>query len=495
MMDGCPIAASDPTSSKVFQIRPGDRFRCQRRVRPPGTFRSSRTDGCHAAVFGALTLVLFVACSGMLPSCAGGGRGYLPFHADILSGDFVNFHCLNGTISLNSSAVCNHTPSSIVNIGSGFFSYTMTESLDSHFAFVAWSASNHACLGTDPTCGPRSNSSTVGLWGTCARGIRCGGAVFLNGPPQTITVRIYPGAGTLTLNEVALANGQSIDLSSGEVVTVSASITNSSVHLWNWESNDGSFSSQLSLTSNFTVGTNNAGVGNLSLVTERSSGNWGGFIARASGVTQASGVFSIPTVSAVPCIHSGGGFTCNPGLFYIWVGIGGVYGGDLWQAGFNVTVNSAGTESSCAWYEAYPNPIVQSSTDCVSGSGAAIYVEVSYDSSDTSSSYAISRCGPEGASRCWWNGTLDDFIPNQSSAEWVAEIVEEGPTPAIRTPVSFSEASAVDAGGIYSGFLAFPILATYAERSSGNNVAMQELVPSSLSQATGVVEYQGPGEA
>src|SRR6266508_2474298 len=74
------------------------------------------------------------------------------------------------------------------------------------------------------------------------------------------------------------------------------------------------------------------------------SSNWSGYIASGGTYTSVTGTWIVPTVSAT-----------SGGADATWVGIGGVTGTDLIQAGTQATVTGSGAVSYSAWTEILPD--------------------------------------------------------------------------------------------------------------------------------------------
>ena len=74
------------------------------------------------------------------------------------------------------------------------------------------------------------------------------------------------------------------------------------------------------------------------------SSNWSGYVANGGTYTSVTGTWIVPTVSAT-----------SSGADATWVGIGGVTGTDLIQAGTQATVTGSGAVTYSAWTEILPD--------------------------------------------------------------------------------------------------------------------------------------------
>lgn len=74
------------------------------------------------------------------------------------------------------------------------------------------------------------------------------------------------------------------------------------------------------------------------------SSNWSGYVANGGTYTSVAGTWIVPTVSAT-----------SSGADATWVGIGGVTGTDLIQAGTQATVTGSGAVTYSAWTEILPD--------------------------------------------------------------------------------------------------------------------------------------------
>ncbi len=129
---------------------------------------------------------------------------------------------------------------------------------------------------------------------------------------------------------------------------------------------------------------------------------WSGYVVPNSGFNYVSGDWDVPCYSG----------TNNSQRAIEWVGIGGVSGNNLWQAG----TESDHAEGYRFWYEDYPTQSMIYAGPAV-GCNQAVNVEVDY-------SYNVG-----GKAYVWmynyYNGqyysATKSFVPDRSTAEWIVE--------------------------------------------------------------------------
>ena len=133
------------------------------------------------------------------------------------------------------------------------------------------------------------------------------------------------------------------------------------------------------------------------------SRNWAGYAATGGSFTQVSATWSVPQFAP----------DSPAGADAIWVGIGGVHGSDLIQAGTQETVSGRGTTDYSAWVETLPEasrplPLPISAGDSVSisleeqGNGNWL---ISFLNNTSGRSYQLTIA----------------YASSRSSAEWVVE--------------------------------------------------------------------------
>ena len=162
------------------------------------------------------------------------------------------------------------------------------------------------------------------------------------------------------------------------------------------------------------------------------SSNWAGYAATGGTFTAVSATWQVPAFAA----------NSPAGADAIWVGVGGVHGNDLIQAGTQETVSGHGTTSYQAWVETLPQasrpvPLAINAGDSVSVSlqeqtdGSWL---IAFVNNTSGKSYQLTT--PYGSSR--------------SSAEWVVEAptARRGRLLPLDTfgSVSFTQASTVKDG-------------------------------------------------
>lgn len=156
--------------------------------------------------------------------------------------------------------------------------------------------------------------------------------------------------------------------------------------------------------------------------------NWSGYAATGGPFTSVSGTWTIPVVPPASSTEADAS----------WVGIGGVTGQDLIQAGTQAVTDRSGGVSYQAWYETLPQA-TQPISLAVNG-GDSITASLSETAANT---WQISvRDNTTGQS---YENTIT-YASSLSSAEWIEEMPSDGnssiPLDNFGT-ISFSGASAV----------------------------------------------------
>ena len=151
--------------------------------------------------------------------------------------------------------------------------------------------------------------------------------------------------------------------------------------------------------------------------------NWGGYVVQSTDIVGAYGRFNV---------------TKNPTNTHsaVWVGIGGVYGTNLVQTGVDLV-------SKKAWIELYPaKPVYYFSVNV----GDEINASVSYDVD-----YGQWACIIQNLTTSDYYIGMYSFTPNQSSAEWVLENVNNTKPTSIST-INFTRCYwTKDSGGGIAG--------------------------------------------
>ncbi len=149
------------------------------------------------------------------------------------------------------------------------------------------------------------------------------------------------------------------------------------------------------------------------------SGNWAGYVAPGSGITQVTGEWTVPPIGAVP------------GASATWVGIGGYSTSDLIQTGtqqVGAPLNAiAGGSSYAAWFELLPN-----APTYLFGVSPGDHMQASVtDLGGTCS--GSPDAGTAGTTTSNWSIVITDvstgrsqpetvcYSSSQSSAEWIHE--------------------------------------------------------------------------
>ncbi|HYA58557.1 MAG TPA: G1 family glutamic endopeptidase [Thermoplasmata archaeon] len=214
------------------------------------------------------------------------------------------------------------------------------------------------------------------------------------------------------------SNGQDLTLLPPYQYTITADLS-PLFYVEEWLTTAGSLTSS---TSNPTLFTPN-GSGTLYLIAldEHTQGGWVGYIYSISGltgeVTSISGTFILPTATEMG--------------FGIWMGIGGMTGTDLWQAG--VQVNKSGTVAP--WYEAYVpggNQTVEYGHSFPIALGDKVEVTVTSDGGICT--FAIQDLSRPGQPT-WSGHDVNKFYPNAQTGEWIME-PKTTPSSQLDIPVS-----------------------------------------------------------
>jgi hypothetical protein len=135
------------------------------------------------------------------------------------------------------------------------------------------------------------------------------------------------------------------------------------------------------------------------------STNWSGYVATAGNYTAVSGSWIVPKAA-------GNGTTTTAESS--WVGIGGVFAGDLIQTGTANTVAADGSVQTDAWYELLPNVALDIPSLAVSP-GDSISASVS----ETSPGQWLITITDNKTGQSF--STTVSYVSSHSSAEWVEE--------------------------------------------------------------------------
>ena len=161
------------------------------------------------------------------------------------------------------------------------------------------------------------------------------------------------------------------------------------------------------------------------------SHNWAGYVAQGAGYSAVSGAWVVPEVAASPAESASAE----------WVGIGGMQGKDLIQAGTRARTEN-GAVSYEAWYELYPAPAVP--VALAVHAGDTMRASLSQDSAGT---WTITLADvTTGASFT----TTQHYASSGTSAEWIVEApgTAGGALLALDhfSPIAFASAGATKGG-------------------------------------------------
>jgi hypothetical protein len=140
--------------------------------------------------------------------------------------------------------------------------------------------------------------------------------------------------------------------------------------------------------------------------TSDTSSNWSGYVANGGTYTSVTGTWIVPQVGAT-----------STGADATWVGIGGVTGTDLIQAGTQATV-SGGTASYEAWTETLPDSSRTVSLDVSPGDSVTVTI-----TEKTSGVWLIAMAN--NTTKASYQRTVS-YSSSRSSAEWIQEAPSSG---------------------------------------------------------------------
>lgn len=132
------------------------------------------------------------------------------------------------------------------------------------------------------------------------------------------------------------------------------------------------------------------------------SSNWSGYVANGGTYTSVTGTWIVPTVSAT-----------TSGADATWVGIGGVTGTDLIQAGTQATVTGSGAVTYSAWTEILPDYSRPAPLEVNPGDSVTVTI-----TEQTSGMWSIVMVN--NTTRDSYEKTLR-YSSSRSSAEWIQE--------------------------------------------------------------------------
>jgi hypothetical protein len=139
------------------------------------------------------------------------------------------------------------------------------------------------------------------------------------------------------------------------------------------------------------------------------STNWSGYAAEtnlsapaSNAVTQVSGSWNVPTVTGKTNAYSS-----------VWVGIDGYSSNSVEQLGTEQDTSRSGATTYYAWWEMYPNPLVQITSMTISP-GDSISASVTYNSG------AFTLQIRDNTTRQSFS-TIQTATAQRSSAEWIVE--------------------------------------------------------------------------
>jgi hypothetical protein len=135
------------------------------------------------------------------------------------------------------------------------------------------------------------------------------------------------------------------------------------------------------------------------------STNWAGYVALAGNYTAVSGSWVVPAVTG-----NGTSETAEAA----WIGIGGVFSGDLIQTGTESTIEADGTVSTAAFYELLPSPALLILNMNVSA-GDSMSANIAQTAANT---WQISISDTTKGQNY---STVVTYVSSLSTAEWIEE--------------------------------------------------------------------------
>ncbi len=141
--------------------------------------------------------------------------------------------------------------------------------------------------------------------------------------------------------------------------------------------------------------------------TEETSSNWSGYVAQGGTFTSVTGTWTVPDPS-----------NGSRGADATWVGIGGVTGHDLIQAGTQSAVTGNGSTELQAWIEMLPRP--SQSVPLTVSPGDSVTVTITDQGAD---SWLISLTN-NTTTKAY--STTARYASTRSSAEWIVEAPSAG---------------------------------------------------------------------
>jgi len=136
------------------------------------------------------------------------------------------------------------------------------------------------------------------------------------------------------------------------------------------------------------------------------SGNWSGYVASSGTYTSVTGTWIVPQVGST-----------TTGADATWVGIGGVSGTDLIQAGTQATVSGGGVTYE-AWIEMLPDSSHTVSLDVAPGDSVTVSI-----TEQTSGQWLIAMVN--NTTKASYRRTVR-YASSRSSAEWIQEAPSAG---------------------------------------------------------------------
>jgi len=391
---------------------------------------------------------------------------------DDYPGFYLTLNCPHGTIDADAMS-CNHQSSVIQDVcDSPSCQFSLSGTVDSGYKFHGWTST-----GVVITCSTSCLTDATLTVYVPNQGGRYAGSVALSvtqSPPTvTITVSMFENWSTgwtpasevkacLVTNCSIAGNGGTLTLEKGQTYTLSIVGLVPYDSFFQWTTNAGKLSSPGSSTSSLNV----ASAGTISLYASTTHASWAGYIysppTQTGKVTSVSAEFSVPS-------------RAKSYTYAVWVGIGGLPGTNLFQAGVILPGTIYGGQPEAFWEEVGVSTCTPAEGGCqytnasmVTSVGDQLLVTVT---SNNNGVCAFSIDDLSRSNETWTKST--PWSPYAQSGEWINEPQSAFTTPPVNftkmaldgTPVSLLDSLLVEEAqsytvtmlGVLSGYPYFEI--------------------------------------
>lgn len=311
------------------------------------------------SLLGWVLMVVGVSClvlvSGALPA---GGTAH-PQGADLqpalFPGIFMSISCHGGKITFNGTVACDNTTVNSYGFGpatGGVIWYSLAATMKPSYGFTSFSTSG-ACLGTHTgTCKSSVTSNPTQVWASCPRGQHCAPGLTLSTVQGNTTFAVFENWSTnYSLGKIQVclgnscttySNGQATVLVPGDTYTLKGVNLPGNTQVSQWNSPAGSFSSNTTNPTNFTV----SGIGPISMIVlNNTSMHWDGYLyapaTASSSITSVSGDIQLPAQPVPGTSES----------FEVALSIGGLPGTANWTVGVDWYVPPSNSSYGDAFWQ------------------------------------------------------------------------------------------------------------------------------------------------